>query len=388
MLCTDIPDQGRRPGGTEATEAAGRKAARGSTEPCTPSRRRPARSSTGAWCALVDAAPAGRATRRCGRPLDMARRASPPAPRCAPRSGPHMGLAYRREVSPGRPAARVSPAAGTRASSSSRSREASHQLALARFQLLEVERHTSRPSARGARPAVATSRNGNGAFPPLESSTLPAHPQPGQVFRRRTGPSTKVDATLLASVRAARVSGSAVDLLLMLSASRRRPPAASLEGRDLTACRLTRADELVPEHSFSPTFRWRNTLGLRRDGMRVRSPSAWARCSRSCTRGLRETKPHTLGGTAALALAAAWPSSRAAAVAESLGALDRKLRGKRWSRTIISDIGLPASCHPHHEEAMTLASRMAVMSAGDSQVGPPSESRAPVGPLRGDSSAT
>ena len=128
---------------------------------------------------------------------------------------------------------------------------------------------------------------------------------------------------------------------------------------------------------------WDNiAFGLRRDGWpRTRSPSASRRCSSWCSSSkFAKRKPHQLSGGQQQRVALARSLAKRPQLLlldEPLGALDKKLREETQIElvNIIEEVGVTCVMVTHdQEEAMTMASRIAVMSEGRFlQVGAPSD---------------
>ena len=117
----------------------------------------------------------------------------------------------------------------------------------------------------------------------------------------------------------------------------------------------------------------------RQAGPRTRSPSASRRCSSSCSCGkFGKRKPHQLSGGQQQRVALARSLAKQPQLLlldEPLGALDKKLREETQIElvNIIQEVGVTCVMVTHdQEEAMTMASRIAVMSEGRFlQVGSP-----------------
>jgi putrescine transport system ATP-binding protein len=129
---------------------------------------------------------------------------------------------------------------------------------------------------------------------------------------------------------------------------------------------------------------WENiAFGLRATACRrTRSPSAWRPCSSWCSwASSRKRKPHQLSGGQQQRVALARSLAKQPQLLlldEPLGALDKKLREQTQIElvNIIEQVGVTCVMVTHdQEEAMTMASRIAIMSEGRFlQVGPPARS--------------
>ena len=153
-----------------------------------------------------------------------------------------------------------------------------------------------------------------------------------------------------------------------------RPAALrAADEHDVPELRAVPAPDGVGQHRLRPE--------ARRPAARPRSPSASRRCSSSCSSASSaKRKPHQLSGGQQQRVALARSLAKQPQLLlldEPLGALDKKLREETQIElvNIIEEVGVTCVMVTHdQEEAMTMASRIAVMSEGRFlQVGAPAE---------------